>query len=483
MDKKCVKHTCLRVSAIFACTAIIVACSEPLPDQPTNSSTDQDDALGNRAVNVSDANINQVFGGGFAPSASGSSATLTGFLGNTGGFGLNASIAGIIGNVGGFGFEGFGTFASFFAGNLPIAPPAGVLPPPGNGGIPPGLGGGFGTIPAPIAGGNIPPGFTPPGVGGVGFGAIPPGIGGVNGPPGGNPFATTAIYESNNLSVNLIDYNLQNLYTPLSNLDLDLTFVAPKINNNISFTPLAITETITNCTGGGTMTRTVDDVAPPGPSTGDTRTTTFNNCVRGLNGATTLNGSRGFSTDLAQGMPFVDPSWSTKTTMFRNNLVSENTNNGTSRTSNGNTSTEIIVDAGGSIQQIATGNGSTARTNINGQSSSNYNFSLDFSWDTIANTYNWNINIDVNSNSIEQQGTVLSTLTPVTGSSGQGPTSGQLSVTKSSNGTTTNIVTLTAQLDGSVLVETDSNADGIVDTSVIEANWSSVFFNLFNSQI
>ena len=479
----------------FICLSLLSACSEDLPTTSSNPEKStpymqiNGDATGvsNRVAGVTDSvGINEVFGAGYVTSNSTTeSSNLTNAIGNTGGFGFNGSIASIVANLGGFGFGGFGTFASFFAGSLPSSPPGGILIPPGvgappNSALPPG---GFGPPPGTFTtppGGFVPPGIAsgvPPGLGaGVGGGI---GLGVGNGAGNGGGVGTGGIPA--NALVTTTNSNLTELQTPLANIDLDILLVSP-INNagNSGIAPRALTETIVPCAGGGTRTQIVDDVDPVGLSTGDTRSTVYVDCVRNVAGTNITNGSRGFTTDEVIGFPFIDASWVSRSTMFRNNFVQENTASGRSRTTDGSTTTGISVTDNNLISQQASGSGNTTRTTLTSSNSSNFDFNLSFNWDVAAQVYDIVFNVNVESINTTSTGSNVVTNTPISGILGQAPNAGQLTFQRLTDAVVVSVVTATAQADGSVLVEVDNNADGVVDTSAVEVDWSGVLFSIFN---
>lgn len=490
----------------FVCFTLISSCSENMPTQTGNvskpseyQSEGEKSSVANRAGGSTEsAAINQIFGNGYltnsnsASTTNGVNANLTGVIGNVGGFGPNGSIASIIGNIGGFGFGGFGAFASFVTGTLPTTPPDGVLlppgatPPPAFGFVPP-LGGAIPPVSGatPPAGGFIPPvgGFVPPTGGFAPPAGFTPPAGGFTPPAGlGARFNIPAI----------ADANLSELKTPLANVDLDFLFVSPgslnppgspnsgaSTTNKLNYAILALTETVTDCAGGGTRTRIVDDVDPVGLSTGDTRTTVFADCARSVGGST-LNGSRGFTNDEVIGTPFIDLTWSTQSTLFHDNLTTTNLTAGTSDVSNGSTSTGVSVTDNNLISQVASGTGTRVRTDANGERTANHTFNMAFNWDVAAQTYTISFDINVESISVGQASAIIDTVTPFAGAIGQPPSSGQIQVTRIVDSVTASITTATAQTDGTVLVETDTDADGVIDTSTTVPGWSDVLFSLFN---
>ncbi|MDH5544166.1 MAG: hypothetical protein OEZ43_01160 [Gammaproteobacteria bacterium] len=426
------------------------ACSESIPD--TNAGKQQasntgQQHIGTRALTV-DEQLTSAIGSGFRTTAA--NLPTNGFVGNIGGYNLNGTIAGIIGNTGGFG--GFGAFISFFTGSLPVSPPgggAGVLPPGlGNGTPPPGLGAGL----PPGIGGGTPP-FTPP------AGSLP------------LPASTadTSLFVS---SVELSDTSSAFIDT-----DIDLVLVGRATSSAPSFSILAVTETTIPCRSGGSVTILKDDVAPVGFSTGDNTTFTFANCVRGLNGNITLNGSRGFSVDAATGTPFVDPTWSSNTSMFRKTLSRANATTGNTHIASGNSSTSISVSPTNE-SQTASGSGSAEETTSTGATSHTYNFDVDFAADKTNQSFNFTLSISI----VGDATIAVATPTPFNGTIGSAPTAGQMTV-KRSSATNSETQTLTAQADGSILVEIDTNGDGIPDSTSTQASWAQVLSQLFNSPI
>jgi len=503
------------------CASMLFACSEQ-PGQNTAKNQSEVTATEyikrevatsslDRSNTTDSVSISQILGDGFS-SNNLSSANSNSVLGTIGGFGFNGSIASIIGNVGGFGFGGFGTFASIFAGSLPTSPPAGFILPPGTG-LPPGAGGGFGPPGAGFSptppGAGIPgtpgnpaagnPGAGNPGAGNPGGGnpgnpATPGTPGGAASPPpftgtlpGGGAFppANSPVFGGGNIGNNtttISDFNLSELSSPLSNTDLNFLFASPTAaaaNSKGDINALVVTETTTPCAGGGTVTKTIDDVAPVGLSTGDSRTTTYVDCIRSVGGTTVRNGIRGFSTDEMTGMPFVSTNWSSTSTMFKDNFVRSDTVSGINRTTTGNTTTSIAV-SDVSLSQSASGTGTTVITDATTTSTANHSFDLAFSWDTTTQTYAIGLDVGVDKTDVDQFGAILTTNTPLSGTIGQAPSAGQLTLNKTLNGISTSIMTATAQIDGSVLVETDVDADGIIDSTATAADWAGVLFGIFN---
>jgi len=469
------------------CASILSSCSESPPTNtsqkaaPTDyiQSKNGDSSIINRDISISETvTIKQVFGNGYSSSAT----TTNGIVGNIGGFGFNGSISSIIGNIGGFGFGGFGSFASFLAGSFPTTPPDGILLPPGSATPPP-----AGVLIPPFAGGTPPTaGFTPPAGGFIppASGFTPPAAGftpPANGftPPAGNFTPPTGGFSNfNQLTVS--QNNLSDSASSLANINIDFLFVsaqpAPIRKSGISL--LAVTETTRPCAISGTQTNIVNDIDPVGLSTGDTRTNIFTDCTR-ANG-TVVNGSNGFSTDEAIGTPFIDPTWSTQSTMFRDNFSIASPSAGTSRTTNGNTTTAISVTDNNLIIQSASGTGSQVRVDSTGETTSNHNFEMSFNWDVSAQTYSISFMADTEQTTTASSQSQVNTTIPFEGSIGSAPATGKLLFTKMLDAAAVSILTATAQPDGTVIVESDTNADGTIDSTTTEPDWSGVLFNIFN---
>lgn len=462
--------------------AVLSACGEAPDAKRASPTSEPESSVSNRGLNAdAKANGSQLFGTGYLnPSATGITAAPSGFLGSVGGFGFNGSIASLLGNLGGGGLGGFGTFANAFVGSLPTSPIGGAFPTPtpipgaGAGtGIGAGFGFGFGlpvgTAPAPGGGVALPGGggFIPPAVGG----AVPP-------LPFATPFST--LQSNNGLStksagqVTLVDVNLNEFINPLAS-NLNLVFVVPDVRSKLNdgFSLSAVTDTVTPCAGGGAMTRSVNDVDPVGFSTGDSRSTTFASCIQRVGGTVVTNGSRSFTADLVQGVPFVDPVYSVNTSISVNNLSRTDSATSASNTENGTSTTNVAVTAT-SVAHNAAGNGTMVRTNTTGTTNVAYTFDMTFSLDKAASTFSMGFNSTINKTGTTPAGTVVSTPTPFTGAQGASPTAGVLKVAMTTNGAPSSLVVVTAQADGTAIVQTDTNGDGIFDTTVTVSSWIAI---------
>lgn len=226
------------------------------------------------------------------------------------------------------------------------------------------------------------------------------------------------------------------------------------------FSILAITETVTPCSGGGTATATVDNQPPPWFSQGDYYTTTYANCIRGTE---SINGARKFSVDTMVGQPYVDNTWSVATTMASQNLVRVNTVNGDTSSADGSATTTISA-VGNAYTQASKGTWSRTHPNNGSQQLWAATFDMAYAWDDTLATYTWTFKVATESSLFGN--TAAESLTPLAGTINQAPETGKLKLTQATAGVTT-ITLITAQGGGNALVEVDNNADGTIDSSVV----------------
>jgi len=266
-----------------------------------------------------------------------------------------------------------------------------------------------------------------------------------------------------------------NLQTPWNAQDKNLIQTINLRSPNLSPDARLVTETSFPCSGGGTITRTVDNQGPPWFSQGDTYTTTFTDCVQGN---TQTNGVRTFSVDTLVGQPFIDPTWNMSTTMSRQNFVKLDLTTDLSSSADGSvtTSVDATQDANNpnwySYVQTTTGNWNRTHPN-NGTdvtSSGSVNVTFSFS-DDPASRYSWDF--DVMADSSQFGSTAAKTLTTLEGNNNMPPDTGKLSITKVDTAGQTTITYVTAQADGQVLVEVDVAGDGTID-STNTTTWSQL---------
>lgn len=233
-----------------------------------------------------------------------------------------------------------------------------------------------------------------------------------------------------------------------------------------------LTTTTDPCLGGGSVTVTVDDVDPAGPSTGDTYTSTYTDCI--MWGNRTLNGTSTFEIVTLTGDPTQPPPaiWAIETTVVTDMTVvssqSTRVSTGTFSFAAGTTDGVAYTRAvNGDSKQTVTVGAAPPRTETT---------SIDtaLSWDVGAGTYVDTVTI----NSVGGHGgdLVVETLEPLSGSmttetgtwriSFAPPSAGILRATRTS-ATATSIRTYTAQSDGTVQIETDADGDGTPESTTV----------------
>jgi len=333
----------------------------------------------------------------------------------------------------------------------------------------PGIGAGTG-IPGIGAGAGIPGIGVGAGIPGIGAGAGIPGIGAGAGIPGIG--AGLPAIPIPGLGINLADVlqlastDVAPLYAPWQALDLDLiATIAEQVTNRGSLITNAISVIMRSCNGGGSVTRTVDDVEPLGLSQGDSHTTLFDNCTRGASGNTVINGDRSFNVDGLSGEPFVDLNWSLNTSANHNISRINNVANRAVSTQ-GSSVTELVVTNNDQFVQTLTGNDTREVQGAAGAGSNTNDRQVTFQWIRSDNSYTWDFNVA--SEHVDDVGSVsmqANTTTQMAGIAGQPPISGALTVTSLTNDTVDQVITATAQADGQLLVEIDLGGNGSIDSS------------------
>lgn len=250
------------------------------------------------------------------------------------------------------------------------------------------------------------------------------------------------------------------------NTDLANITDAPNVVGADDVGILAITERVTDCPGGGTITYIRDDQGPPWFSEGDTYTTTYDNCITG---PVTTNGSRIFRVDVLQGQQWVTTPWSLKTTMSRQNF-SVASPWGT-RVVDGVSAIEMSSDDNVVYTQVTTGDWTNTRTNGGNATMSTSNYTISHTWDENLNTFA--LEFDVASTSAIFDDVVTRTLIPLSGTIGQPPDAGEAEIIRTSPAGTVSIVTVTALPGGLARMAIDSDGDGIID-SVQDTTWAQI---------
>ncbi len=256
------------------------------------------------------------------------------------------------------------------------------------------------------------------------------------------------------------------LDAPWQALDLDLiATIVEQLTNRGSVTTNAIAITMRSCNGGGSVTRTEDDVEPLGLSQGDSHTTVFDNCARGASGNTVINGDRSFNVDGMSGEPFVDLNWGLNTSTNHNISRINNAANRTVSTQ-GTSLTELDVINNDQFTQTVSGNNTQEVQKRTGAGSKTNDRQVTFQWTRSDNSYTWDFN--VTSEHIDEKGSETmqaNTTTQMAGIAGQPPISGALSVSASTNNAIDQVITAIAQADGQLLVDIDLGGDGSIDSS------------------
>lgn len=218
-------------------------------------------------------------------------------------------------------------------------------------------------------------------------------------------------------------------------------------------------------TGNGNVTFIHVDEDPPGRSTNDSHTTNYNNCQSNTR---VLNGSSSFTIVELVGVPFEPATAWTLTTTGTTDLTITFPTNERIVKSNYNFSSSTADG----VQFTRSVNGTSEKTRtINSElrtSSSVFNLLRD--WNMSTNAYTKEIDIS-RTGSFGTR--ARKTLTPLAGVGGP-PETGILQLTDTAVTGEISITTYTALGGGNVLVEVDSNGDGVIDTTT-ETTWSALW--------
>lgn len=233
-----------------------------------------------------------------------------------------------------------------------------------------------------------------------------------------------------------------------------------------------LTTTVNPCSGGGTVTVAYDDIDPAGPSTGDSYTSTYADCVYW---GSTLNGTNSFKIDELSGDPTAPAPavWMIKTTAVTDLLVDRTTS---SRAMKGTHLFAAGTSDGVNYSRAVTGDSTTTRTQGTTTSTETRKDDTKLTWNLSNNSYSNTISRDETGGpagdlTIETleilTGTIPATTTRWRNSLNP-PTAGKARVTRTAVTATTatkSIQTFTALSDGTVQTDIDSNGDGVVDTT------------------
>ena len=259
------------------------------------------------------------------------------------------------------------------------------------------------------------------------------------------------------------------LETPWDARDKDLMRIAEARTPDSQITLGAVFEVSTACTGGGTQTDIQNNEPPPWYSQGDSYTTVYAACIVGN---TQTDGQQSYSVDVLVGQPYVDTTWSTGTTIARD-LTKTNLLTGEISFSIGRISEQLSVVENTQFTQVFSGGSNRNWLNNGVDQVGTEEYSVTYTWDETTQQFQWDF--DVSSiNTVLGDSTAITTQT-LTGTLGLPPESGQFKSTKT-QGSVTIVATITATGAGNVLIETDSNGDGLIDT-VETSTWNQLILD------
>jgi hypothetical protein len=231
----------------------------------------------------------------------------------------------------------------------------------------------------------------------------------------------------------------------------------------------AIIETSIPCAGGGTQTDIRDNVDPPWYSQGDSSTTVYTACVTGN---TQTDGQKSYTVDVLTGQPYIDATWSTGTTIARD-LTRINLTTGEVAFAIGSMSEQLSVVNNVQYTQVFSGSSNRNWLNNGIEQIGTEQYQVNYAWDETTQIFQWDF--DVSSTNTAFGDSAAVTLQTLAGTLGTPPDSGQFRSTKSQFGTTT-VSTITATGGGNVLIETDSDGDGIIDTTTT-STWNQLLLD------
>jgi hypothetical protein len=227
-------------------------------------------------------------------------------------------------------------------------------------------------------------------------------------------------------------------------------------NGAVFVTGVTATE---DCSGGGNFTFTIDD-ADGNPSSGDSMSASYNNCVEG---DSVLNGSISIGIISYDGDPQVMGPYSLQLSIQANNFTA--TQNGETTAMNGAMTLSQSTDDGVAFTNSISG--TSIVVNGSGVSAALSAFQLTSTENN--GVYTFDIKATVSSSEIGGSVTIVTT-TPFQGLQPGHPTEGQATVT-GANGTS---VTLIPMSDGQkVLLLVDENGDGVVDLELTRS-WDAL---------
>lgn len=285
------------------------------------------------------------------------------------------------------------------------------------------------------------------------------------------PVAHSAITTTDGPSGNLLTLASPSgrLEAPWDGANNDLLRIAATRTPGSAVVQAAIIEVTTPCDGGGTVTDTQDNVPPPWYSEGDSYTTTYAACVVG---DTQTDGSQSYSVDVLQGQPYIDVSWSSGTTIARD-LTRTNLVTGDVSYAIGSMSESLTVVDNIQFTQVTAGESNRNWFNNGVEQVGVESYNVTYAWDENTQIFQWDF--VVSSTNMALGDSSAQTVTTLTGTIGQPPEQGSFTTSKTSFGTTTTS-TITAIGGGNVLVETDSDGNGVIDLTS-ETTWNQLILD------
>jgi len=231
----------------------------------------------------------------------------------------------------------------------------------------------------------------------------------------------------------------------------------------------AITESVTDCTGGGVKVAVVDDQTPDGYSQGDIFTTRFEDCVEG---GSTVNGQREHVVEILTGEQNVDPNWSITTIKTQNVQQTNNISSGVTSV-NGGTSIAVDVQDAVNFNQKVLGGWTLTHPSDTSSFREVVEFDVAFSWQTVPNgSYTWDFTVSTITTNPNFPQTSSKTLETLSGPNELPPTEGKIQISRTLSGIS-QLTFITALGGDNVLIEMDKDADGIIDSS-FDSTWELV---------
>lgn len=218
---------------------------------------------------------------------------------------------------------------------------------------------------------------------------------------------------------------------------------------------LAATTTTRVCAGGGSVTTDTNDVDPVGPSTGDSLKVTFSNCVEG---GRTLNGTVNSTVVTLTGTP--GSGAFTLNTTRATDLTIATAAGATIKSK----ATSSVNEASDGVKTTRNVKGNSA-VDVTGTATSSSTQDYDIASTTDAATNTFTQTASLKSTSTTGGGHEVATPTPISGTIGSAPSAGIITIKHTAADGSISLIKATIQTDGTVLVETDSNGDGVIDTT------------------